>query len=250
MKKILLFVVFTFILSVSSSVFAEDTDVWGLDLSEKQKDRMSALAYDFFVKENVLENRLETIEDSIVENLLKEDRFESQTLNRIRASKLNMLLSNMGQIYSQLIKHRLEFLVKARNVLNEEQLDILADLLLEEPDEFLYFEDEAILGIDLTDPFWKVDLTIDQERTLLDHYARRDIKSTRLFLALEHQLLDIAELIKSKKRISRQMDEKIIEVGEIVSRIIDNEIDSFVVTKDVLTVEQKKELFVFLMLED
>jgi len=219
-----------------------------LKLTESQVKKLTPVSEDYTRKQSIVKKRIEKIEDDMVENLRKEDRFSSETLHRIRISRFNMLLKSLGNVHGELLKVRVGFLVKARNILTKEQMKLLMHTILDSIEDVVEFDDDEILGIDLTDPDWDIDLTISQERTLIDYYAHRDIQRIRLILALEHQLLDIEELILSGARISAAADDRITEIGEIAARVVDNEVQAFIVTKDILTIPQKKEMLMKILL--
>jgi len=219
-----------------------------LELTEKQVEKLQPISEEFTNKQSVVHKRIQTIEEDMSENLRKQDRFASETLHRIRISRFNMLLRSLGEAHGELLKIKVSFLVKARNVLKKEQMALLIESVFDFVEELADFEDDDILGIDLTDPDWDIDLTVKQERSLIDYYAHRDIQRIRLLLAFEHQLLDLEELILKGNRISAASDDRISELGNIAARIVDNEVQAFITTKDILSIPQKKEMLMKIIL--
>lgn len=245
--RLVLFIASLVILS-TASLMAKSNGFVELNLTEPQVQKLTPVSEDFIVKESAIDARINKIEDEMVENLRKGDRFSSEAIHRIRISRMNMLLKSLGAAHGELLKLRVAFLVKARNILKRDQMELLIDSVLDSVEVFADFDEDEILGIDLTDPDWDIDLTIAQERSIIDYYAHRDIQRIRLMLAFQHQLLDIEELILSGNRISAAADDRISEIGEVAARVIDNEVQAFVITKDVLTIGQKKEMLVKLLL--
>ena len=75
-----------------------------------------------------------------------------------------------------------------------------------------------------------------------------DIKDLQLELAMNYKLLDLQDEMKSAKQNPKNVDEIIRDITDIGARLIDNRVNYILKAKDVLTLDQKKQLLQMILM--
>ena len=145
----------------------------------------------------------------------------------------------------KILKRKNPYLFKAKNILNDRQksrlISALLDFDIDTPDDFSYY-----LKLDL--PTLMLDLTKDQKKNLLKYRSDMDIKDLQLELAMNYKLLDLQDEMKSAKQNPKNVDEIIRDITDIGARLIDNRVNYILKAKDVLTLDQKKQLLQMILM--
>ena len=136
-------------------------------------------------------------------DLNKEDRFDTKSKARTSARNVNKLVKNISSLHGDLLKLRVEYLLKAKDVFTDEQKAMLIGHLLD---------------FDM------------------------DIKDIKLELDMDYMLLDLQDEILAVERNPEKINTIIMTIVDLGTKLIDNQVNHFLKSKDVLTVEQKKEL--------
>ncbi len=172
-------------------------------------------------------------------DLNKEDRFDTKSKARTSARNVNKLVKNISSLHGDLLKLRVEYLLKAKDVFTDEQkamlIGHLLDFDMDMPDDFFYY-------VELDLPSMGLDLTKDQVKKLLKYRADMDIKDIKLELDMDYKLLDLQDEILAVERNPQKINTIIMTIVDLGTKLIDNQVNHFLKSKDVLTVEQKKEL--------
>ena len=133
----------------------------------------------------------------------------------------------------------MEYLLKAKDVFTDEQkamlIGHLLDFDMDMPDNFFYY-------VELDHPSMGLDLTKGQIKKLLKYRAYMDIKDIKLELDIDYKLLDLQDEILAVERNPEKINTIIMAIVDLGTKLIDNQVNQFLKSKDVLTVEQKKEL--------
>lgn len=133
----------------------------------------------------------------------------------------------------------MEYLLKAKDVFTDEQkamlIGHLLDFDMDMPDNFFYY-------VELDLPSMGLDLTKGQIKKLLKYRAYMDIKDIKLELDIDYKLLDLQDEILAVERNPEKINTIIMAIVDLGTKLIDNQVNQFLKSKDVLTVEQKKEL--------
>ena len=69
-----------------------------------------------------------------------------------------------------------------------------------------------------------------------------DVKDIKLELDMDYKLLDLQDEILAAERNPEKINTIIMAIVDLGTQLIDNQVNHFLKSKDVLTVEQKKEL--------
>ena len=234
------------ILGVTSTQ-AADAMAPKLDLTREQISKLGTLIEEFSTKALDIALKIDNKLLELKQELKKEDRFDTKAKARAGARRSNRLVKDISSLYGDLLKMRVEYLLKAKDVFTDEQkAELLAALLdfdMDLPDDFSHY-----LEADL--PSMGLDLTKKQNKMLLKYQADMNIKDIKLELEMAYKLLDLEEEIQAEKRDPQKVNKIIMGIVDIGTKIIENRIDHILWAKDVLTVEQKKELLHMMMMSN
>lgn len=227
------------IFGVTSTLAADAGKVPKLDLTREQISKLGGVIEEFSAKALDIALKIDNKLQELEQDLKKEGRFDTKAKARAASRNVNKLVKDIASLYGDLLKMRVEYLLKAKDVFTDEQkTELLAALLdfdMDLPDDFSHY-----LEADL--PSLGLDLTKEQNKKLLKYRADMDIKDIKLELEMDYKLLDLEEEIQAEKRDPQKVNKIIMEIVDIGTKVIDNRIDHILKAKDVLTVEQKKEL--------
>jgi hypothetical protein len=177
--------------------------------------------------------------------LKREDRLDNVSKTRSGSQNFSELVKDISALYGDLLKVRVKYILKAKNILNDRQksrlISALLDFDIDTPDDFSYY-----LKLDL--PTLMLDLTKDQKKNLLKYRSDMDIKDLQLELAMNYKLLDLQDEMKSAKQNPKNVDEIIRDITDIGARLIDNRVNYILKAKDVLTLDQKKQLLQMILM--
>jgi Spy/CpxP family protein refolding chaperone len=188
-----------------------------------------------------LENKVLALE----QELRRQDRFENVIKEKISVHKSNELIKSIGSLYGQVLRTRVEYLLKAKDILNKEQrLRLISGLTLIEleiPDDLSYYMDFDIQAPDL-------DLSVDQRKKILRHRTDMEIQELRLELKIEYNLIDLQNALSQEEIDSQAVNQAILNIADLETKFLDNKIAHFLKAKDVLTKEQKEKLLHLLLM--
>ena len=177
--------------------------------------------------------------------LKREDRLDNVSKTRSGSQNFSERVKDISALYGDLLKVRVKYILKAKNILNDRQksrlISALLDFDIDTPDDFSYY-----LKLDL--PTLMLDLTKDQKKNLLKYRSDMDIKDLQLELAMNYKLLDLQDEMKSAKQNPKNVDEIIRDITDIGARLIDNRVNYILKAKDVLTLDQKKQLLQMILM--
>jgi hypothetical protein len=233
------------ILGVPLTQTADAGKVPKLDLTREQISKLGTLIEEFSTKALDIAVKIDNKLMELKQDLKKEDRFDTKAKARAASRNVNKLVKDIASLYGDLLKTRVEYLLKAKDAFSDEQkaqlLAALLDFDMDLPDDFSHY-----LEVDL--PSLGLDLTKQQNKLLLKYRAEMDIKDIKLELEMDYKLLDLEEEIQAEKRDPQKVNKIIMRIVNLGTKIIENRIDHILWAKDVLTVEQKKELLHMMMM--
>lgn len=177
--------------------------------------------------------------------LKREGRFESEEKGKEASEKVNKIVKEVSGLFGQMLKDKVDYFVKAKDVLTVEQRKILISSLdfdLEVPENLNYYKDVDTVSV------W-VDLDYEQQKKLNTYQTEMKIEQLRIELEIKNTIIDIEEEISRDEIDTRSVNKAVMEIADLAVRAIDNRVNHFLKAKDVLTLSQKKELLQMLMIQ-
>jgi hypothetical protein len=210
-----------------------------MNLTKEQIVKLGTLIDDFSTKALDITSKIGNKYLELEHDLKREDRFDTKSKARTSVRNVNKMVKNISSLHGDLLKLRVEYLLKAKDVFTDEQkammIGHLLDFDMDMPDNFFYY-------VELDLPSMGLDLTKDQVKKLLKYRADMDIKDIKLELDMDYKLLDLQDEILAVERNPQKINTIIMTIVDLGTKLIDNKVNHFLKSKDVLTVEQKKEL--------
>ncbi|MBW2193250.1 MAG: hypothetical protein JRF27_05620 [Deltaproteobacteria bacterium] len=246
-SKILIAVLFAAIFLIGGATAnAADTGlVSSLDLTKDQVAKLGTFVEEFNAKALDIATKVDTNFRELEQELKKKDRFDTRMKAWNGAQNSNKLVKNISSLYGDLLKLRVEYLLKSKDILTERQkavlLGAMMDFDMDMPGDFFVF-----LGLDFTD--MGLDLTKDQVKKILKYRADMEINDIKLDLEMDYKLLDLQDEINSMVRDTKKINKIVMDITNIGVKIMNNRVNQTLKAKDVLTVEQKKEVLHMLMM--
>jgi len=230
----------------TNTALAKNTDfVSDLNLTKEQIGKLEKIVETFSAKELELNAKIENTRMALGQEMRKADRWDSEAKNRTSAKIVNRQIKTLAALGGDMLKLRVAYFLKAKDVFTEEQRIIILSRLtgfeMDLPDSFSYY-----LELDL--PALDLDLTNAQVKKLLQYRADMEIRSIKHELALDYKLLDLRAELLSPNRDPKKVNKLITAIADIGIKIVDNKVSHILRAKDVLTVEQKMALFHMMLL--
>jgi len=244
-----LLIAFITILSLflgANTALAKNTDfVSDLNLTKEQIGKLGKIVESFSTKELALNGKIEATRLALAQELRKADRWESEAKNKASAKTVNRQVKTLTTLGGDMLKLRVAYFLKAKDVFTEEQrliiLGRLTEFEMDLPDSFSYY-----LELDL--PALDLDLTTAQVKKLLQYRADMEIRDIKHELALAYKIIDLRAELLSPKRNPKTVNKHITAIVDIGTKIVDNKVAHILRAKDVLSVEQKMALLHMMLL--
>jgi Spy/CpxP family protein refolding chaperone len=246
-KTVFISIIAVLALAIGASVtMAGNNDfVSDLDLTKEQIGKLAKIVDTFNAKELELEGKIEATRLALAQELRKADRWDSEAKNKASAKIVNRQVKRLLALGSDMLKLRVAYFLKAKDVFTEEQrmiiLGRLTEFDMDLPDSFSYY-----LELDL--PALDLDLTDAQIKKLLKYRADMEIRDIKHELALNYKLLDLRSELLSPERDPKKVNRLITAIADIGTKIVENKVSHILRAKDVLTVEQKMTLVHMMLL--
>jgi len=230
----------------TNTALAKNTDfVSDLNLSKEQIGKLGKIVETFSAKELELNAKIDNTRMALAQELRKADRWDSEAKNKASAKIVNRQIKTLATLGGDMLKLRVAYFLKAKDVFTEEQrviiLGKLTEFHMDLPDSFSYYLDLDLPALDL-------DLTDAQVKKLLQYRADMEIRNIKHELALDYKLLDLRAELLSPERNPKKVNKLITAIADIGTKIVDNKVAHILRAKDVLTVEQKMALFHMMLL--
>lgn len=232
--------VFALVIGASTAMAGNTDFVSNLDLTKAQIGKLGKIVETFSTKQLALEAKIDNTSMALAKELRKADRWDSEAKNRASAKIVNRQIKTLTALGGDMLKLRVAYFLKAKDVFTEEQrviiLSKLTEFHMDLPDSYSYY-----LELDL--PALDLDLTSAQVKKLLQYRADMEIRSIKHELALQYKLLDLRDELLSPERDPKKVNKLITAIADIGAKIVENKVSHILRAKDVLTVEQKMALF-------
>ncbi len=228
----------------ADAVNAYDDMLPGFNLTEKQIAALSGIADEFNQKQMDIMAGMEISIASLQNEIMREGRMVSEKAAKKSARNFNKHVKDISDQAGEMLKTRVSYLLKAKNILTPEQRRILLanlDFNLPMPQDLIYFDDLDVLDLGL-------DLTADQEKKILKYRSEKAIKDVNTGLEIEYKMIDLVEELSKENASTEKIDQLVMEMVAHGVVLLDNFVDTFLKIKDVFTIEQKRELVQLVMM--
>lgn len=234
------------IFSNAASTAAGNTGpVSNMNLTKEQISKLDSLIKELNAKQLEIVSKIDEKFLVIGQELKSEDRFDTPFKARAGFRNFNELVQNISVLYGDLLKLRVKYILKAKDILNDRQksrlISALLDFDIDTPDDFSYY-----LKLDL--PSLMLDLTKDQIKKLLKYGVDMDIRDLKLELEMNYKLLDLQDEMKATDQNPEKVNNIILVITDIGAKRIDNRVNYILNAKDVLTSDQKKQLLQMILM--
>lgn len=238
---------FALSLSIANAEKAKKNPFVDLNLSEEQVAGLTNILDEYSAEQLKILIEIQNQSAALEAELRKGDRFETEAKEKAGVQRANQMVRELGKLQGKLLKTRVSYLLKAKDVLTREQreklISSMIDLEIDAGDEsFLYSHGEFdLLEFDL-------DLNTDQIKKILKYRTDMKIEELQIELKIAHRVLDLTTEIIQTESSAEKINNIVMEVSTLATQIIDNRIDHFLASKDVLTTDQKRQLLNALLL--
>lgn len=241
LKSVLFCLLVISVIGVSFGSSVAETRIPGLNLklTDKQVTALQGV-FDEYSSENL--ELLGEIEKKFIDlrlELRRKDRFENRFKVYDSVYKANTLVKEISSLYGEALKTRVKYLLKAKDVLTREQREKLFKRLIEfefdMPEEIFVIIEGDLFSLD-------IGLTIDQVKKIMRYRADKEKKAIDINFKIDMQLIDLQVELSKAERNSDRVNNIVLTITALGTKLMDNRVVHFLKAKDVLTVDQKKAL--------
>lgn len=221
---------------------AKDADLLALDsfqLTGEQLEKIGDTLEAYIEKEHAILSGIETKLSALTNELRREGRFDSKRKERKAARNVNTIVKDITSLYGQLIRTKVEYILKIKNVLTEEQrVQLVHSLQFDE-----HFFDEALPEyVEMDELVDALELTTAQLKKIIGNRTDMLVKEVKIVRDIQYRVLDLEEILLKDETDTEAVDSTILEITDLGTKLIDNKIKYQLKSKDVLTAEQKKKM--------
>jgi hypothetical protein len=206
------------------------------ELSEQQQGELQAVEQGFAQQATIFEGLMKNKLTELAIELQREGRLDTDEAAAEASAAVNGIMTDLGNLYGEFIKSKVQYLLKAKNVLTDEQKLFLLSQLT--PSDSLPYETIAYLQPEAFD--LPLNLTVEQEKKLIALESALMIKEVELETDVELTLLDLRELLLTGEPQPEKVDPLVLKLADLAAQSINNRVSFFLQSKDVLTVDQKR----------
>lgn len=240
-KSIILMILSVLVfLMLYSPVVAETRSlmpVQAFTLTNEQLSEIDVFVEEYLIKEFTLLADMDSDLTELGKHILLHDRFSDKKKEKKTTKEINALVKTISSNYGQLIKTRVEYILKIKNILTEEQrLSIIYSLDFDVD----YYEDDLPELIDIESLIIPLGLTHDQLKKIYKNRTDLQINALKIELNIKNKMLDLeTEMLKDDVNSSK-IDELVLGITDYGTKLVDNRVKYILKSKDVLTDKQKK----------
>ena len=215
-----------------------------LDLTEEQINNLAGLLQEYGERQYAISAAVTTKAVELELELRRPGRLETEEVARESSERTNVLVRDVTRLAGEQLKIRVEYVLRAKDLLTPEQkLKLIASL---------DFDMDAQEGLDYYEEFdWLnagLDLSHDQIKEILRYRAERDAKALKIELQIDYLILDLEQVLLAGQPDPQKTNQIITKVTDLATQQLDNIVEHFIKTKDVLTAAQKRQVIHMLML--
>lgn len=229
------------VIGASSAYGADEYRIRGLNLnlSGEQVTALQGVFGEFSSEHLELLGEIERKFTDLRLELRRKDRFENRFKAYDSVYKANTMVKEISKLYGAVLKTRVKYLLKAKDVFTQEQREKLFLRLLEfrfdMPDEIFVLIEGDLFSLD-------IGLTHEQIKKILRYRTNMAKKAIDINYEIDMQLIDLVAELSKDERDSDKIDKIVLTITDLGTQLMDNRVVHFLKTKDVLTVAQKKTL--------
>ena len=205
-------------------------------LSQEQETKLLEVGQGFSQQATVFEGLMKNKLIELAIELKREGRLDSEEAAAEASKKVNSIMTDLSGLYGEFIKTKVQFVLKAKNTLTDEQKILLLSQLT--PSASMPYETIEYLQPEIFD--LPLNLSIDQEKKLIALEAALLIKEVELERDVELILLDLEAILFSGEAQPEKVDPLVMGLADLAAKEIDNRVSYFLKAKDVLTLDQKR----------
>ncbi len=206
------------------------------ELTAEQTNKLKEVGIGLSQQATVFEGLMKNKLTELALELRREERFDSEASATEASDNVNSILTDLGSLYGEYIKKKVEFVLKAKNVLSVEQKVFLLSQLT--PNDAVPYKTIEYLQPDIFD--LPLNLSVKQEKAIVVLESVLLIKENELERDVELTLLDLRAELFSGECKPETVDPLIMKLADLAARSITNRISFFINAKDVLTLDQKR----------
>jgi Spy/CpxP family protein refolding chaperone len=208
-----------------------------LNLTEEQTGALSSVIMERDQKQNKVMVELQAKLNELGIALQRED-VTTKRKERKADRKINRLVKDVVALYGQLLRNKVEYLLKAKDVLTEAQkITLISDISLDV--EFEEFLPDA-MNEDFIELMLPLDLSNDQVRKLLKIETRMYIRELKIEKRVANRILDLQEEIARSDRDPKKVNKIILKLTDLGNKFTKNRVDALLKSKDALTMPQRE----------
>jgi hypothetical protein len=205
-------------------------------LSTDQTGELLRVGEEFSQQATIFEGLMKNKLTELAIELQREGRLDTEESAEAASEKVNTIMTDLGQLYGEFIKVKVQYILKAKNVLtNEQKLYLLSQLT---PADSLPYDTITYLQPEVFD--LPLNLSVEQEKQLIALESALLIAEVEIERDVELTLLDLRELLWTGQPAPEQVDPLILKLADLAARTINNRVSFFLQSKDVLTLDQKR----------
>ena len=206
------------------------------ELSQGQEEQLEAIGQGFSQQATVFEGLMKNKLTELAIELQREGRLDTEEAAAKASKNVNAIMTDLSGLYGDFIKTKVQFILKAKNALTDEQKVLLLSQLT--PSVSLPYETIEYLQPEIFD--LPLNLTIEQDKKLIALEAELLIKEVELERDVELILLDLQTALLSGELSPELVDPLVMGLADLAAQEVDNRVSFFLKAKDVLTVAQKR----------
>ncbi len=212
------------------------TAVHAQQLNVEQANKLVEVGQGFSQQARVFESLLQNKLTELAIELQRDGRLDDEKSAAKASAAVNSIMTDMGNLYGEYIKTKVQFVLKAKNVLTDEQKIFMLSQLT--PNESYAYEEIDFLQPEIFE--LPLNLSVEQEKKLVIIEADLLIKEIGLERDVELVLLDLQPLLLSGMPQPNKVDPLVMKLGDLAAQAINNRVNCFLLSKDVLTLDQKR----------
>ncbi|MEI6891732.1 MAG: hypothetical protein V5783_06125 [Pontiella sp.] len=207
-----------------------------VQLSENQQVKLFDAAQGFSQQSTLFEGLMQNKLTELAIELQREGRLSDESSAVAASERVNAILMDLGNLYGEFIKTKVQFVLKAKNALTDEQKMYFLSQL--NPSDSLTYKKINFLQPELFD--LPLNLSLEQEKKLIVLESDLMIEETKIECHVSLTLLDLRPVLMSGQMQPEIVDPLVLELANLAARSIDNRVSFFLKAKDVLTRDQKR----------
>ena len=227
MKYILTIVLTTLLLAAGADAQA---------LTDTQEMQLDEIGRGFSQQAKVYEGLIKNKLTELAIELQREGRLDSEESAAEAAATVNAIMKDLSGLYGEFIKVKVQYVLKAKNTLTDEQKLMLLSRLA--PADSMPYETIVYLQPETFDQ--PLNLSVEQRKTLTKLEAELMIKEIELERDIELIMLELEPILLSGIPQPEKVDSLIMKLADLAGQAIDNRVSYFLKAKDTLTLEQKR----------